>query len=74
LEGGYEYFDRNCAEDLPVELVTQGIPAVRNSLNISGYNDPLGRLAQLAEHSAYTREVIGSSPIPPIRVISLNTA
>ena len=34
----------------------------RNSL--SKHNR--GRLAQLEEHSVYTRKVIGSSPIPPI--------
>ena len=34
----------------------------RNSLS----KHSLGRLAQLEEHSVYTRKVIGSSPIPPI--------
>jgi hypothetical protein len=29
-------------------------------------NASAGRLAQLEEHSVYTRKVIGSSPIPPI--------
>src|SRR2546426_11681842 len=28
----------------------------------------LGRLAQLEEHSVYTRKVIGSSPVPPIPI------
>src|SRR5215472_406715 len=30
----------------------------------------VGRLAQLEEHSVYTRKVIGSSPVPPIQLLT----
>ena len=39
---------------------------IRSAIVLRNYVSSIyGRLAQLAEHSVYIRQVIGSSPIPP---------
>src|SRR4051794_19693276 len=59
------------ASSLSASCPTYGLPPTRvQPKPAASNNEGRGRLAQLGEHSVYTRKVTGSSPVPPTSPIT----